>query len=129
MADESDVGRFDDRLAQMEVAMRRLETVQADLESGQRWLRWGGGTAATVLVVVAATLVGVVVLQLQRSYDLSDRIAAVQVDTGKAATALEFVREDVAEIKNDTKILRSDLQSVADSLGVKLEQRTELDAR
>jgi hypothetical protein len=113
----------------MEAAVRQLEAVQADLKSGQRWLQWGGGTAAAVLAIVATTLVGVVVLQLQRSDALSDRIASVQVDTGKTATEMEFLREDVAEIKRDTQILRSDVQRVAEALDAKLEERTELAPR
>jgi hypothetical protein len=123
MAAEPDASGFDDRLARMEATMRQLESVQADLKSGQWWLQWGGGAAAFVLGTVVAVLVAVVVLTLERSFTLTDRIADIKSDTSKGATAMDFLREDVSEIKLHTNAVRSDLERVAEAVGAKLQEK------
>jgi hypothetical protein len=117
------VGLLDDRLARVEATMRQLETVQADLKSGQWWLQWGGGAAAFVLGTVVAVLVAVVVMTLERSFTLTDRMTDIKADTGKVATAIDYLREDVPEIKIDTRALRSELASVAAAVGAKAEEK------
>lgn len=66
---------------------------------------------------VVAVLVAVVAVDLARGFVLGDRVADVQVDTGKIATTMDFVREDVSEIKADIKAVRSDLERVAAAVG------------
>lgn len=109
--------------------MQQLETVQADLKSGQWWLQWGGGAAAFVLGTVVAVLVAVVVMTLERSFTLTDRMTDIKADTGRVVTAIDYLREDVSEIKNDTSALRSELASVAAAVGAEVEQKAELAPR
>jgi hypothetical protein len=124
MAAESGAsGGFDERLARMEATMRQLETVQADLKSGQWWLQWAGGSAAVVLGIVAAVLVAVVVMTLERSFTLTDRMADIKADPSKVATAIDYLREDVSQIKTDTGALRSQLATVAEAVGAKLQEK------
>jgi hypothetical protein len=123
MAAEPNVSPLDDRLARVEATMRQLETVQADLKSGQWWLQWGGGAAAFVLGTVVAVLVAVVVMTLERSFTLTDRMTDIKADTGKVVTAIDYLREDVSEIKIDTSALRSELANVAAAVGVKVEEK------
>lgn len=127
MTVDSEANRFDDRLARMEATVRELQSVQADLRSGQWWLKWGGGTASVVLGIIIAVLVGVVVVNLDRNFSLTDQLTNVRVDTGNLTTSMSFVREDVSEIKSDVKALRADLGRVAEAVGAKMdEQKTEL---
>jgi hypothetical protein len=91
MVAEPDASGLDDRLARMEATMRQLETVQADLKSGQWWLQWGGGAAAFVLGTVVAVLVAVVVMTLERSFTLTDRMTDIKADTSKVATAIDYL--------------------------------------
>jgi hypothetical protein len=123
MTAEPDVSPLDARLARVEGTMRQLETVQADLKSGQWWLQWGGGAATVVLGTVVAVLVAVVVMTLERSFTLTDRMTDIKTDTSKVATAMDFVREDISEIRIDTSALRSELARVAAAVGVPPEEK------
>ena len=114
MTAESDASRLEDRLGRMEAAMSDLKNDQADLKSGQRWLTWGAG-------IVCAVLVAVVAVNLDRNSALGDRVAEVQVTIGQLTTTMDFVREDVSEIKTDVK-------AVAAAVGANLpdEKKAEL---
>jgi hypothetical protein len=116
MAAESGASGFDDRLARMEGTMRQLEMVQSNL-------KWGGGITLGVLAIVAGILIAVVVLALERSFTLTDLMTDIKADTTKVVTAMDYIREDMSEIKSDTNGLQQDLQAVAEAVGAKLEQK------
>lgn len=120
MPQATDADRFDQRLAQMDKAMNKMQSIQAELKTGQRWLLWSGGTAVAVLGLVTAVLVAVVVVNLQRGYALTDQLYDVRADAGTLKTTMEFVREDVSEIKTDLKAARVDIESVARAVGADL---------
>jgi hypothetical protein len=127
MTGNTEGSRIDERLAQMEATVRELQGVQKELRDSQWWLRWGGGTATAVLGIVTAVLVAVIIMNLARSFALTDQLADVRIDTGALANTMSFVREDVAEIKSDVKAMRAELRSVAEAVGAQLEQqKTEL---
>ena len=127
MTGNTEGSRIDERLAQMEATVRELQGVQQELRDSQWWLRWGGGTATAVRGIVTAVLVAVIIMNLARSFALTDQLADVRIDTGALANTMSFVREDVAEIKSDVKAMRAELRSVAEAVGAQLEQqKTEL---
>jgi hypothetical protein len=110
MAAELGTGQSDDRVARLETTVREIEKLQTELRSDRASLKWMAGLVVAILVAV--TGVG-----LARSFVLSDRVADVQVDTAKIATAIGFVSDDVSEIKSDVKAIRSELANVAAAVG------------
>lgn len=126
MAESPERSRIDERLTRMEATVRERQGVQKELRDTRCWLRWGGGTATAVLGIVTAVLVAVIMVNLTRSFVLTDQLADLRIDTGTLTSTMSFVREDVAEIKSDVKAMRGELRSVADAVGAKLEQKTEL---
>jgi hypothetical protein len=114
----------DERFERLEATMREIEKVQSELRSEQTGLKWMAGIVVGILVAGTG-------VSLTRSFVLSDSVAAVQVDTGKISTTLEFVREDVSELKSDVKAVRIDLERVAVAVGVNQppEKKAELELR
>lgn len=106
--------------------MRELQSVQTELRTNQRWMKYGGSAIVAIAVGAFAVMASFVAIDLSRIFALGDRLADVQTDTGRISASMDFVRDDVSEIKIDMKAVRSDLERVAAAVGAKLDEKAEL---
>jgi len=112
--------RADARIDRMEALIRDIESRQHTLQAGQRSFLWAVGLIGAF---VAAVVGGLVTLDLSRIFTLGDRLASVETQTGQITATMPFLREDIAEIKTDLKVVRSDLERIAAAVGAEPDQK------
>jgi hypothetical protein len=89
-----------------------MTATQAELQSGQSNLKWGGGILITAFIAMVSILIAVVVVDINRAFTLGDRVADTQATSQRTESLLNTTRQDVIEIKSDVKSVQRDSSTI-----------------